>query len=191
MTPFDKQQQRLHKANRFARVALLAACGERVFPIYEAYWVGDYTPDVSRTVEQGWIYACGGMISPEDVRCSLEGLLALVTYYNEEDIGILSCCATLALRIVQCIDAPTDDESSLAAARGCHTEIYAAILADHAIHEAKAPGFPAEAEERGWLEKAIQRTETWQGVARRDMYSDLGQIPPKWWPAYQNARHHL
>lgn len=145
VTPLRKDQLRLLAVHRPARVALLAASGERIFPIYEAYWVGDYEAEVLRTVEYGWTSACGGSVSPADLSSSQRKLAELVTYYNEEDIGILACCATLALRIVQCIVGTTEDDSALDAARGCREAIFAATLADHAIHDAQAPGVPAEA----------------------------------------------
>jgi hypothetical protein len=188
MTPIREDQKRLLGKHRLARIALLAACGERMFPIYESYWVGDYAPDVSRTVECGWTCACGGSVRPDDLRLAHGKITGLVDYYNEEDVSILACCTTLALRIVQCIDAATDDDSALAAARGCSEALFVARLADHAIHGAKAPGFPAEAEEREWQEKALLRSEAWQGLANRDMYRDLGALPPLWSPAYQKGR---
>ena len=188
MTLRDRQD-RLLRATEHGRVALLAAIGERMFPIYEKHWVGDHAVEVSRTIEQGWRRATGLDVPAADLVASRTQLQALVEFYNEESIGILAQCTTLALRLVQCLEASTEEEAVLAAARGTGNHLSAATLADRAIHDAKAPGFPAEAEEQAWQARALERLETWRAPIERHMFSDLGPLPPAWWPAYEAARH--
>ncbi len=185
----NERRERLSQASAVARIALLAGCAERVIQIHEAHWVGDYAPELVRVIEQAWVRACGGTIDSGELAANRSALEQLVAFYNDESIGILANCSTLALRIAQCLEASTEQDAVLAVARGTSNHLSAAMLVDHAIHDAKAPGYPAEAEERAWQTKAFERIATWQGVARRNMFADFGPLPPTWWAAYQASKN--
>lgn len=185
----SERQERLLRASAVARFALLSGCAERVFQIHELHWVGDYAPELGKVLEMAWVRACGGTVDPGELAANRSALEDLVAFYNDEGIAILSNCSTLALRIAQCLEAPAENDAVLAAARGTGNHLSVATLVDRAIHGAKAPGYPAEAEERSWQAKAFERIETWQGVARRDMFADLGPLPPPWWAAYQASKN--
>ena len=75
---------------------------------FRYYWVGDYAPELRRVLEQAWIRACGGTIDSGDLAANRSALEDLVAFYNDESIGVVANCSTLALRIAQCLEASTD-----------------------------------------------------------------------------------
>jgi hypothetical protein len=184
MSRLDDLKARASKANPQARTAFLSACAERVLPIYEDYWVGDYYPSVARSVEIGWTYALGADVNAEELRTCLDEVQDLVTYYHEEPTRheILAAAVTVVLRMLQSIT-PDEEASIIATARGISSTIDTAKSAEWMANwDTPEPARTKVAadEERKWQEAAIARIENWTGPVTRTMFDDLGAKPPAW-----------
>lgn len=187
MINFEERQRRFASTSQEARIAFLAAAGERILPIYEKYWTGDYIPEIGKSFELGWRHVLGRPASEPELKSCSSAVGDAVEFYNEESIAILSRCATLALRVLQCIQADSEQGASLAAARGYAVLVEAAQNVDKAIGRDEAAANSATTEELSWLRAALVKAETWTGPVSRNMFSDAGQLPPAWWLAYSAA----
>jgi hypothetical protein len=177
-------KMRASKASPYARTALLCACGERVLPIYEEYWVGSYFTAVGRSIELGWSYACGGKVDDQEMQFCLDGVQDLVSYYYEEQtrIGVLAATVTVVLRVLESISAD-EGASCLAVARGLCSTIHAANHAEAmANSDTPKPARTrvAESEEKAWQEAALSLIDGWKGVGTRTMFDSLEGKPPRW-----------
>jgi hypothetical protein len=182
MDLIDSLVRRVRNASPYARTALVAECGDRVFPVYEEYWVGTYYPEVGRSIEIGWSYACGAKVEASEIQSCLVRVEGLVEFYYEEGRELLASTVTVVLRILESMS-PVEEESCLAVARGL---IYAVDTANQA--EAMASQTPpslsrtrvAREEERAWQNQALQLINGWQGFATRNMFDSLDDKPPRW-----------
>jgi hypothetical protein len=190
----DSMKMRASKASPYARTGLLCACGERVLPIYEEYWIGSYFTAVGRSIELGWSYACGGKVDEEEMRFCLDGMQDLVAYYNDEGIDVLARTVTIVLRVLQSIS-PDEAASCLAVARGINSTIDTANNAEAMANwDTPKPARTkvAGAEEKAWQEAALSLIDGWNGVGTRAMFDSLEGKPPRWlldWRA--RAKEHL
>ncbi len=180
----DELKARVARAGPQARTALLSASAERVLPVYEEYWVGDYSPAVARSVEIGWAYALGGDGNAAESRTCIAEVQDLVTYYYEDATRheILAHAVTVVLRLLQSI-CPDEEASVLATARGVSSTIDTAKSAERMADwdtPTEARTKVAANEERAWQEAALARIETWTGPITRTMFDDLGAKPPAW-----------
>ena len=175
-------------------LALASVSGERVISIYENFWVGEHTEVAQVAIELGWRTACEGEgTPPADAESLIRELRASVELYNEEGVGILAAAVTVALRVAQVLAAESDPDAAVAASRASSSAVHAAVLADGFIAgldpRRPRPGI-AELEERAFQSSAIERIAGRSSVAR-DMFSDLGPTPPKWFAAYLAASDHI
>jgi hypothetical protein len=81
MDLIDSLVRRVRNASPYARIALVAECGDRVFPVYEEYWGGRYYPEVGRSIEIGWSYACGANVEASEIQSCLVKVEELVELY--------------------------------------------------------------------------------------------------------------
>jgi hypothetical protein len=184
MGSFDDRQARVARATPQARTALLSASAERVLPVYEEYWVGDYSPAVARSVEIGWASALGEPVNADELKSCIAEVQDLVTYYYEEATRheVLATAVTVVLRLLQSIT-PDEEASVLATARGIGSAVEAARAAEWTANwDTPEPVRTERAadEERAWQEAALARIETWTGPLTRTMFDDLGAKPPAW-----------
>jgi hypothetical protein len=184
MGSLDERKARVARASPRARSALLSASAERVLPIYEEYWVGDYYPSVARSVEIGWASALGEPVDAAELRICLDEVQDLVTYYYEEATRheVLATAVTAVLRLLQSIT-PDEEASVLATARGIASAVEAAKSAEWMANwdtpESERTEVAAD-EERAWQEAALSRIESWTGPVTRNMFDDLGAKSPAW-----------
>ena len=163
-----------------ARLAMIAASGARLLPIYEQRWVGDHAPAVARAIELGWASATGAAIDPDEAQTVERHVAEQVAFLREEDIAILADPVTIALRVIEAVRAESDEASVLAAARAIGNHLSVGRSIDTAT--AHAPRVEtADAEERRWIDAAFALAES-QPVSRA-LFDALG--PPSWWPAYE------
>lgn len=180
----DDLKGRVARLDPRVRTALLAACAERVLPVYEGYWVGDHSDAPARAAEIGWASALGGLIDGAGLRACRDELQDLVTYYYEEATRheLLAHAVTVGLRSLQSLGV-SEEESLLATARGLLSTIEVAKdaewMANWDAPEADRTKL-ARDEEYAWQEVALSRAETWPGPVARTMFADLGPNPPAW-----------
>lgn len=189
MISFADRKRRFASVSAPLRLAFLAACAQRVLPIYEKFWVGDFHPELLRTIELAWKTVEGGTVDADEVgRCSNVSR-EVAELYAEQSISVLAQAANSAVWIMDVLKQDDPDDVNLAAPRA-----YAAVLtAGQAIdavlsREGIAPS--AQAEEEAWLDAAVARAESWTGPVTRETFHDLGAFPPKWWAVYSNLQHH-
>jgi len=192
MSTFGEDTDLLVPAPRAAKVAFCAACGDRVAPVFNEYWVGSPSDEVLRAVKLGWEFACTGLVDRESVASCRAELADIVAYYHEEDIAILAQAVTTCLRVVECIGADGEESAARASARASGACLYVALLADNYINlRVPIDNGPAELEEMQWQTLALGRTSTWTGPCSRGMFADIGPTPPVWWATYQAAPEHI
>lgn len=166
------------------RTALLSECASRVLPVYEEYWVGDYYPSVSRSVELGWEFATGVETRAAELQTCTDEIQDLVTYYYEDATRneVLASVVTIVLRLLHSIT-PDEAASCLAFARGLSSGIDAARNAEWMANwdtPREEQTDVARVEEHAWQAAALARIENWHDVVRRTMFDDLGLKPPAW-----------
>jgi hypothetical protein len=189
---FNSLVERIARGSRQAALGLAASCGERVIRVYNDFWVGDFFQFPQQAIDIGWGEACGNTQDRDFAESLRRELQELTQYYNEEGITILASSVTVTLRIIEGVVATDRRESALAAARACGSAIYVAELADSYIDPKCPPeSGVARAEEESWVREAAARVESWTGPALRDMFADLGPLPPGWWSAYEAAPTHI
>jgi hypothetical protein len=182
MDSIDSLVRHVRSASPYARIALVAECGDRVLPVYEEYWVGTYYPEVGHSIEIGWSCACGAKVDASEIQSCLVKVEDLVDFYYEEGIEVLASTVTVALRVLQSMS-PDEEESCLAVARGL---VYAVDTANRAEAMAnRSTPNPsrtkvAREEEKVWQNQALLRINGWQGFATRTMFDTLGDKPPRW-----------
>lgn len=180
----DEHRARAARATLQARIALLSASAERILPVYEEYWVGDYCPAVARSVEIGWAYATDATMNGEELQKCLNEVQDLVTYYYEDATRneVLATAVTVVLRLLQSIT-PDAESSILATARGIGSAIEAAKNAEWMANwdtpKAEQTEVAAD-EERAWQEASLSRIESWTGPITWAMFDDLGSKTPAW-----------
>lgn len=189
MISFTERKRRFASVSAPLRLAFAATCAERVLPIYEKFWIGDFHPELLRTVELAWQSVEGGNVDAEEVaRCS-DVSREVAELYAQESIAVLAQAANSAVWIMDMLKPAEPEDSASAAPRG-----YAAVLtagqAIDAVLSRNGVASSAQAEEEAWLDAAVARAESWTGPVTRDTFRDLGAFPPKWWSAYLNAQHH-
>ena len=194
MSSFEQQTEMISRSSRAGMLALASVSGERVISIYENFWVGEHTKAPSLAIDLGWRTACDGeAVPPGDTEWMIRELRELFEFYNEAGIGILAAAVTVALRVAQALAAESDAETALAASRASSSAVHAAVLADGFIAgldpRRPRPGI-AELEERAFQSSAIERIAGRSSVVR-DMFSDLGPTPPKWFATYLTASDHI
>jgi len=172
------------KAGPHIRTALAAKCGERVLPIYEEYWVGDYYPAVGRSIEIGWDYACGAAVDETELRTCLDHVRDLVSYYHDEKTNndLLAPTVTVVLRVLQSVT-PDEEASCLAVARSVLTSVDTAMSAEVMANwytPSPARKELAAAEEKAWQQAALSLISGWEGGVTRTMFDSLGALPPEW-----------
>jgi hypothetical protein len=173
---------RLRPASRPARIALAAECGDRVYPIYEEYWVGDYYESVRRSIDIGWSVASGEKVDEAEIQKCLAEVQDLVNYYREEGIDVLGAAVTVVLRVLQSL--ASDEEAHLmAVARGLvsarDTAQSAEAMANQSTPQANRTKL-AMREEEAWQSAALALIQEWKGVPTRGMFDPLDDKPPKW-----------
>jgi hypothetical protein len=94
----------------------LAECADRVYPIYEEYWIGIYYESVRKSIELARSLSLGDKIDESVVPSSLTELQNFVEFYREEGIDILSTTVTVVPRVLQAIS-NSDDECLVAVTR--------------------------------------------------------------------------
>jgi hypothetical protein len=182
MDLIDSLARRVRNASPYARIALVAECGDRVLPVYEEYWVGTYYPEVGHSIEIGWSYASGAKVEVSEIQSCLLRVEDLVDFYYEEGIELLASTVTVVLRVLESMS-PIEEESCLAVARGL---VYAVDTANQAeaMANQNTPSLSrtkvARAEEKGWQNQALDLINGWQGFATRNMFDSLGEKPPRW-----------
>lgn len=171
------------------RLAFLATCAERVLPIYEKFWVGDFHPELLRTVELAWKTIEGDTLDPEEVDRCVEVSKDIAEFYAEESISVLAQAANSAAWIMDLIKPAEPDDADYAAPRG-YAAVQTAGQAIDAVLSRSGIAPSAQAEEEAWLDAAVARAESWTGPVSRETFRDLAAFPPKWWAVYSNAQHH-
>ena len=120
MSLINDLTERVRRANRHARTALVAECGVRTVPVNEQCWIGTHYESVGRSVEIGWAFAAGAYVDPGEVQACLAEVQDVVAFYHEEGNAVLANAVTVSLRILQSLSM-NDEESLLAVARGLTT----------------------------------------------------------------------
>lgn len=105
MLDLEERRRRFALVARDVRVAFATAAGERILPVYEKAWVGDHIPEIAEAIELGWRAALRDAPSRADLERCVTSVRDAVELYNEESIAVLSRCATISLRVLQCIQA--------------------------------------------------------------------------------------
>ncbi len=183
MSAIDSPEQALRSVDRLPRIALAAEIATRLYPIYEEYYVGDFSERVSRSIEIGWSYACGGTADPNEIRACREEVKDLIAFYrDDEDIELLRTLVVAVFCVLESLDA--DEEKSIAAVaraiwQSRDTAQYAEVMANQETPTAAQTDI-AKTEEKEWQAKALELVQNWKGAPRRDMFDTLGPKPPKW-----------
>jgi hypothetical protein len=173
---------RLRPASRLARIALVAECGDRVYPIYEEYWVGEYYESVRRSIDIGWSVASGANVDEVEIQTCLTEVQDLVNYYREEGIDVLGAAVTVVLRVLQSL--ASDEEAHLmAVARGLVSARDTAQSAEAAANQSTPASNRTKVamrEEEAWQTAALALIQESKGVPTRSMFDPLNDKPPKW-----------
>jgi hypothetical protein len=182
MSLITQLTERLHKGSRHARIALGAECADRVYPIYEEYWSGDFSESVRRSVDLVWSYASGSAIDEADVRACITEVRDLVDYYGEEEISILLQTVSVVLYSLESL---TDDDA--ASTKSVARSLVGARDVAQSAEAMANEGVPrdsrkkwAMAWEEEWQDRALSIVDGWKGLAKRDMFDALDDRPPKW-----------
>jgi hypothetical protein len=182
MDLIDSVIERLASASSHAQIALVAESADRVYPIYEEYWVGTYSEFVRRSIDIGWAHACGATVDEAEIRTCLTHVGGLVEFYREEGIDVLAATVTVCLRVLQAM-APDQKELSLSVARGLlsarETAQAAEAMANQQTPKASRTRVALH-EEEAWQNAAFAIVAGWKDIATRNMFDSLDDKPPKW-----------
>lgn len=96
MISWPDLKRRFSAVSPTLRLAFLASGAERVLPIYEKFWVGDFHPELLRTVELAWLAVEGSTLDPDEVERCFEVSKELADLYAEESIAVLAQAANSA-----------------------------------------------------------------------------------------------
>jgi hypothetical protein len=185
---FQTAEERLPKASRQARIALAAACAQRVAPVYDKYYVGNHYPEVVEAIEFAWEYVLTNRLNRDRLASLLEELNEVTDFLAEEEITILSESASVSLFLIEAL-ADDEAESLSACDRVIGSSLYVAQLAG-SCSDGDEGERKADQEENDWQEKALSLIETWQQPCHRKMFDSCGPTPPQWWFAYEAAPEH-
>lgn len=171
-----------------ALTAIASATAERVYPVYQRFWVGDFVAEVRDAIDLGWT-VCAGLNPQSGQHQRLAVAIEdHVDYLNEEDITILAQAAAASLRILETLD-PAVDIARQGAHRALSGSIYVAQLAakvSKAISKEAATD-----EELRWQELALTFAAQGQGPWTPEAFRSLAPHPPAWWDAYERSPNHL
>ncbi|HHH31693.1 MAG TPA: hypothetical protein ENK57_25550 [Polyangiaceae bacterium] len=190
-TSFESTVKQMRLVSRQARLALAAACGQRVVPVFDEYWVEDHTPMARRAVEYAWAIACDELRGDTDLRQYQVELLDFIECYQRKRTRILASSVTA---IVQTITAAAEENAALAVARACGAARDVAssvdVIVDGHRQTRRDDWGRGQREERDWQEAALGVVAQ-GGEISREMFRDCGPMPPEWWYRYQAAPEHV
>lgn len=182
MDIFESEKRSLAAAGRFAQIALAAECAERIYPIYQAYWVGSYYESVKQSIELAWSYAMGNQIDEDQLQANLEELGDLVNYYYEEGISELAETVNSVFLLLQAVSG--NEEETIVAVAQCLGAIQAAALYTEAMVNQRMPVKSDEevaaAYEEAWQESALKIIDGWSDYASKEMFAPIREedLPP-------------
>jgi hypothetical protein len=182
MSLFESLKNRLQSTSRFAQIALAAECADRVYPIYEEYWIGSYYESVKQSIELARSLSLGDEIDEKVVQSSLTELQDLVEFYREEGIDILSATITVVLRVLQAINS-SDDECLVAVTRCLISTLDTAQSAEAMANQSTPKNSRVKvaiSQEKEWQDSALQIIDGWSGIANQNMFQTCGEKPPTW-----------
>ncbi|WP_394847465.1 hypothetical protein LZC95_08365 [Pendulispora brunnea] len=181
MDAIDSAIARLQRISATARIALAAEIGDRVYPIYEEYWIGTYSNHVRRSIDLAWSRAEGGVVDQNDLRSCQADIEDLVAFYGEEEENdLLRAVVTVVLRVLQSLSSDSS-ESDLAVARALLEAQNVAQAAEAMADEAQPSGKEIAAlEEEEWQDRALAFLDSWKGPPHRHMFDAVGGRPAKW-----------
>ncbi len=188
MISFADRKRRFSAISPTIRLTFLASCAERIMPIYDKFWVGDYHPELSQTIELAWQTVEGGSVDAASARRCFDVAKELADLYAEDSIAPLAEAAGIAAYIMDMLQQTDHDDVALAAPRGYASVLTAGDAVDGVLAQNGIVAPSAKSEEEAWLDAAVARAETWTQPAARDMFRDLGSFPPSWWAVYSNVK---
>lgn len=188
MISFADRKRRFSSISPTIRLAFLASSAERIMPIYDKFWVGDYHPELSQTIELAWQTVEGGSVDVASARRCSDVAKQLADLYAEDSLAPLAEAAGIAAYIMDMLQQTDQDDVALAAPRGYASVLTAGDAVDGVLAQNGIAAPSAKSEEEAWLDAAVVRAETWTQPAVRDMFRDLGSFPPSWWAVYSTVK---
>jgi len=175
-------KQRILPIDMHIRVALLAECATRVFPIYKEYWVGTYYEEVFNSINIAWDFALGNVVNEKEYQNCLVEVDDIVNFYSEEGISILGHSVSVVSSLLYSM-VVNEEKSSHATVFGLFSSLDTAASAE-AMANIETPinlrKKIAVLEEKEWQEKAICLAENWNGKPTKNMFDSLSANPPNW-----------
>lgn len=187
MLGFPALKQRFATINPAVRLAFLASAAERIMPIYEKFWLGDFHPELTRSKELAWMSLEGRALDAGEVMRCLEVTKELADIYAEESIATLTQAANIGSYIMDVLAQTEASEVALAGPRCYSAVLTASDAVDGVLSRNAMSAASARAEEEVWLDAAVLRAESWNQPAFRGMFHDLGSFPPRWWAVYSTV----
>jgi hypothetical protein len=182
MSLLDELIRKAGPAGPRLRVALIAECAERAYPVYLDTWEGQDPPSIPRAFAIGWDFALGKPVDPAEVRACLAEIDSYVDFYLDEGNDLPGGYCVLAKRVLECLS-PVEADAYKAFGRGLMSYQDVANLAEslaNKSHRDQPPRKLASAQVGDWEDKALALIAAWQGDPVRDMFAALGPVPPEW-----------
>ncbi|WP_394849803.1 hypothetical protein LZC95_20390 [Pendulispora brunnea] len=192
MDIIDSMVERLKRARHPVRVALAAAVGDRVLPVFEEYWREPPADEIPRTLELVWAHACGEAVDKGEFAACVQEVEETVEFLEGEQVTVATEAAVVIQRAAEATNSD-EGEAVLAVARALVMALDAAEFAEGMANR-QTPNARTEAalaEEKAWQDAALVLIVGWRGVPNRRMFDSIGSRPPKWLKDWSARIAHL